>query len=233
MNLTDEMVFRYIAMALFALFFAIFCGDCDEMCECEHCPLPSKQSPKRTGTRAFLASIVYWISAFIAELVILFGVDQIKMVQELTFTDKAEFERFILTAMAVMAIVFVIFIHCRITRWLLGLIRGHNTLIDNLRIWKEMMAEMLRDDEIIPQNETRVNMLGEFIANCRKQQGLSKAKLAKLSGRSVSDIHSIENGDNTIVDFRLIIDLCDALNVSLDDIRKNDTLHSDEEQYEP
>lgn len=72
---------------------------------------------------------------------------------------------------------------------------------------------------IVPQNERSVNMFGEFITKRRKELGLSLAKLAKISGHPVSSIHGIENGDNQNPRFEMIIDLCQALDVSLDEMK--------------
>lgn len=74
-------------------------------------------------------------------------------------------------------------------------------------------------ENILPQNERNVNMLGEFIAHRRKELGLSQSKLARLSGHPVSSIHGIENGDNLNPRFEIIIDLCQVLDVSLDDMK--------------
>ena len=62
-------------------------------------------------------------------------------------------------------------------------------------------------------------MFGEYISMKRKEMGLSLAKLAKLSGHPVSSIHGIENGDNQNPRFEIIIDLCNTLNVSLDEMK--------------
>ena len=62
-------------------------------------------------------------------------------------------------------------------------------------------------------------MFGNFIAQKRKEMGLSLAKLAKLSGHPVSSLHGIENGDNQNPRFEIIIDISQVLGVSLDAIR--------------
>lgn len=72
---------------------------------------------------------------------------------------------------------------------------------------------------IIPSNERGVNMFGNFIAQKRKELGLSLAKLAKLSGHPVSSLHGIENGDNQNPRFEIIIDICQVLGVSLDEMK--------------
>ena len=72
---------------------------------------------------------------------------------------------------------------------------------------------------IVPQNERNVNMFGNFIAQKRKELGLSLAKLAKLSGHPVSSLHGIENGDNQNPRFEIIIDICQVLGVSLDEMK--------------
>lgn len=90
-----------------------------------------------------------------------------------------------------------------------------------LKIVKKLLKTKKRtsSDVIIPQNERAVNMLGSFIAKRRKELGLSLAKLAKKSGHPVSSIHGIENGDNQNPRFEIIIDLCKALDVSLDEMK--------------
>ena len=72
---------------------------------------------------------------------------------------------------------------------------------------------------IMPSNERDVNMFGNFIAQKRKELGLSLAKLAKLSGHPVSSLHGIENGDNQNPRFEIIIDICQVLGVSLDEMK--------------
>lgn len=62
-------------------------------------------------------------------------------------------------------------------------------------------------------------MIGSYITQRRKEQGLSQAELARLSGHLVSTTHGIENGDNQNPRFEITIDLCKTLNVSLDDLR--------------
>lgn len=90
-----------------------------------------------------------------------------------------------------------------------------------LKIVKKLLKTKKRtsNDVIIPQNERAVNMLGSFITKRRKELGLSLAKLAKKSGHPVSSIHGIENGDNQNPRFEIIIDLCKALDVSLDEMK--------------
>lgn len=62
-------------------------------------------------------------------------------------------------------------------------------------------------------------MFGNFIAQKRKEMGLSLAKLAKLSGHPVSSLHGIENGDNQNPRFEIIIDISQVLGVSLDEMK--------------
>ncbi len=64
-----------------------------------------------------------------------------------------------------------------------------------------------------------VNMFGDYIREKRMERGLSLAELARSSGHSVSTLHGIENGDNQNPRFRIIIDLCKALDISLDEMR--------------
>lgn len=90
-----------------------------------------------------------------------------------------------------------------------------------LKVVRKLLKTKKRtsNDVIIPQNERAVNMLGSFITKRRKELGLSLAKLAKKSGHPVSSIHGIENGDNQNPRFEIIIDLCQALDVSLDEMK--------------
>lgn len=62
-------------------------------------------------------------------------------------------------------------------------------------------------------------MFGDYIREKRTEQGLSLAELARSSGHSVSTLHGIENGDIRNPGFRIIIDLCKALSISLDEMR--------------
>ena len=63
-------------------------------------------------------------------------------------------------------------------------------------------------------------MFGDFIRAKRTERELSLAELARRSGHSVSTLHGIENGDNKNPRFRIIIDLCEVLNISLDEMRE-------------
>lgn len=90
-----------------------------------------------------------------------------------------------------------------------------NNLLKNIR----RKIRYVVSKNIVPQNERNVNMLGSFITHRRQELGLSLAKLAKISGHPVSSIHGIENGDNQNPRFEMIIDLCQALDVSLDEMK--------------
>lgn len=62
-------------------------------------------------------------------------------------------------------------------------------------------------------------MLGSLVARRRKELGLSLAKLAKLSGHPVSSLHGIENGENQNPRFEIIIDICQVLDISLEEMK--------------
>lgn len=180
------------------------------------------------GFKTILIAMIYFISAFIWGILILAGVFQIWICLNTTFYGNDIHATVIQIIFTISAVLFLQGIVFKVTRWLLGLIRGHDTLIDGFRAYKRIVEEMLMEDEkisslndnnIIPQNERGVNMLGTYITQRRKELGLSQAKLAKLSGHPVSTIHGIENGDNQNPRFEIIIDLCEVLDISLNDMR--------------
>lgn len=63
-------------------------------------------------------------------------------------------------------------------------------------------------------------MLGEYIKECRNKLNWSCAELARQCGHPVSSIHGIESGANQNPRFQIIIDLSNALQVSLEDMKK-------------
>ncbi len=63
-------------------------------------------------------------------------------------------------------------------------------------------------------------MLGQYITKCRTMQGLSCAELARRCGHPVSTIHHIETGTIRNPRFEVVIDISEALQVSLDDMKK-------------
>jgi len=64
-------------------------------------------------------------------------------------------------------------------------------------------------------------MLGEKIRELRKKRGLSGAELAMRVKCSVSTLHGIETGENANPSFRVICDISDALNISVDELKKH------------
>ncbi len=63
-------------------------------------------------------------------------------------------------------------------------------------------------------------MLGKYITQWRKERGMTCTELARQSGHPVSSIHGIERGANKNPHFRIIIDISNVLQVSLDDMQK-------------
>lgn len=54
----------------------------------------------------------------------------------------------------------------------------------------------------------------------REFRGLSRYRLAKISGVNDSTLQMIENSDNPNPTFKIMCKIADALEVSLDDLRK-------------
>lgn len=224
MNILEDLFMTEDGRILLLLIFAAFsvihsfiwtCAD-DIYAESGIAPRPKGY----WGLRQMGAAFIYWLSAFATGLLVIFCVDHIGICMNATFPDGADNETTILPVLIIAAAVLAEIVLVKLSRWLLGLVRGHNTLVDNWCVYKKMISEIMKDDnESIPQNERDVNMLGAFVTDCRKKRGLSKAKLAKLSGHPVSTIHGIENGDNQNPRFEIIIDLCKALDVSLEDMK--------------
>lgn len=63
-------------------------------------------------------------------------------------------------------------------------------------------------------------MFGKFIRKSREALGLSCSELARRSGHPVSSIHGIETGANKNPRFRIIIDLCRVLNISIQNMQE-------------
>lgn len=63
-------------------------------------------------------------------------------------------------------------------------------------------------------------MLGKYITKRRKELGWSGSELARRCGHPISTIHNLETGLIKIPRFDLIIDISEALQVSLDDMKK-------------
>ncbi len=169
-------------------------------------------------------AFMYWVSASLIGLLILSALFQI---EAYSVFEPIYIKQIIST---IASVVLFIIIVIKLTRCFLEIVRGNNTLIDNFRAYKRLIGELISQEQksemsdcsikdIVPQNERGVNMFGQFIAQKRKEMGLSLAKLAKLSGHPVSSLHGIENGDNQNPRFEIIIDICQVLNVSLDEMK--------------
>jgi len=167
---------------------------------------------------------MYWVSASLIGLLILSALFQIGAYSNSEPTDIKQI------ILIIASVVLFIIIVVKLTRCFLEIVRGNNTLIDNFRVYKRLIGELIKQNKenemsncsnkhIVPQNERGVNMFGNFIAQKRKELGLSLAKLAKLSGHPVSSLHGIENGDNQNPRFEIIIDISQVLGVSLDEMK--------------
>ncbi len=62
--------------------------------------------------------------------------------------------------------------------------------------------------------------LGIQVKNARTKQGITQAKLAEMTGYSVQHISHVETG-NTKLSVELLVELANALNVSLDQLLKD------------
>lgn len=62
-------------------------------------------------------------------------------------------------------------------------------------------------------------MFGNYIKSRREKLGWSCAELARKSGHPLSSIHGIEKGANQNPRFQIIIDIGEALGISLDDMK--------------
>ncbi|MBP5678712.1 MAG: helix-turn-helix transcriptional regulator [Bacilli bacterium] len=76
--------------------------------------------------------------------------------------------------------------------------------------------------------------IGKFILNCRKEKGLTQEQLAEKLGVTSKSISRWENG-NTMPDYSLLKDLCDELNINVNEllsgerIKENDYMNKSEE----
>lgn len=62
-------------------------------------------------------------------------------------------------------------------------------------------------------------MLKVNVKKIREQKGLSRYRLAKLSGVNESTLQNIENSENPNPTFNVMCKIADALEVSLDEFR--------------
>ena len=69
--------------------------------------------------------------------------------------------------------------------------------------------------------------IGKFIANCRKEKGLTQAQLAEFLGVSNKSISRWENG-NTMPDISLYEPLCKALNIEVSELLYGKRMNVDE-----
>lgn len=98
--------------------------------------------------KAIVIAIIYFISAFIWEMLILVGVFQIWTCLNTTFYGygnevHAKVVQIIFTISGVLFLQGLVF---KVTRWILGLIRGRNTLLNNIRAYKRMIIEFIEDE---------------------------------------------------------------------------------------
>lgn len=98
--------------------------------------------------KAIAIAMIYFISAFIWEMLILAGVFQIWTCLNTTFYGygnevHAKIVQIIFTISGVLFLQGLVF---KVTRWILGLIRGRNTLLNNIRAYKRMIIEFMEDE---------------------------------------------------------------------------------------
>lgn len=98
--------------------------------------------------KAIVIAIIYFISAFIWEMLILVGVFQIWTCLNTTFYGygnevHAKVVQIIFTISGVLFLQGLVF---KVTRWILGLIRGRDTLLNNMRAYKRMIIEFMEDE---------------------------------------------------------------------------------------
>lgn len=76
--------------------------------------------------------------------------------------------------------------------------------------------------------------IGKFILNCRKEKGITQEQLAEKLGVTSKSISRWENG-NTMPDYTLLKDLCNALDININEllsgekIKGNDYMNKSEE----
>ena len=65
--------------------------------------------------------------------------------------------------------------------------------------------------------------IGEFIAECRKKQNLTQGQLAEKLGITDRAVSKWENG-RTMPDSSLMLDLCDILNISVNELLSGEVI---------
>ena len=197
----DGVFWSHIILIIGILHSAIWC-----MIEFETLP----RTIRFKWAKLLCIAFMYWVSASLIGLLILSALFQIEAYSNSEPTDIKQI------ILIIASVVLFIIIVVKLTRCFLEIVRGNNTLIDNFRVYKRLIGELIKQNKenemsncsnkhIVPQNERGVNM--------------SLAKLAKLSGHPVSSLHGIENGDNQNPRFEIIIDISQVLGVSLDEMK--------------
>lgn len=80
---------------------------------------------------------IYGYSAFFIQIITLFSVDEIVSIcSDTNFAERTQTEQFIAPVFVAFVAIFAIVLCTQIARKLLRGIRGRNTFIDNLHIWK-------------------------------------------------------------------------------------------------
>lgn len=69
--------------------------------------------------------------------------------------------------------------------------------------------------------------IGKFIAECRKKNNMTQEELAEKIGVSRKSVSRWENG-NTMPDYSILDNLCNVLNVSINEIYYGKNLKDDE-----
>ena len=69
--------------------------------------------------------------------------------------------------------------------------------------------------------------IGAFISSCRKEKGLTQAKLAEQIGISDRAVSKWENG-KSLPDASIMMELCDILGITVNDLLKGERVNMEE-----
>lgn len=98
--------------------------------------------------KAIVIAMIYFISAFIWEMLILAGVFQIWTCLNTTFYGYGNevHAKVVQIIFTISGVLFLQGLVVKVTRWILGLIRGRDTLLNNMRAYKRMIIEFMEDE---------------------------------------------------------------------------------------
>jgi transcriptional regulator with XRE-family HTH domain len=78
--------------------------------------------------------------------------------------------------------------------------------------------------EVLPMNQEKI---GRFIASCRKEQGLTQARLAERLGITDRAVSKWENG-KSLPDASIMLELCDLLKITVNELLSGERLDMDD-----